>query len=305
MHVERGEGIMSGRSLLQHLLSGAAALCVTLPLSAQSDALAFHAVAQATISAPPSARDLRILCTREVRARETPIGVNGWFSFLAPSSDSSAWIAAFTVRRMRNAGDAITTQRLFTPLPTGKPTASGTLDWAWIWDRNGDGRADYITYLQNAMGVLPDPLPDSFPAPTRNADGSFQLTQPFLYALIDEATMVFRHYADDDFDGRVDLAMVEEADLDRPMFVRGWVVARASKHDGVVDATWAFRRGVLDTTRVLTPEPDGSYLIPDIPIPGARTQDAAKRLTYGTNILAAINDVGARCARGPVRIRRP
>ena len=275
------------------------------PLHPQSDALAFYSVAEATIAGPPAADSLRVVCTMEVRASDTPIGANGWFSFLAPRSDSSAWIAAFTARRMRRVPDAITTRRLFNPLPTGKPSGSGTLDWAWIWDRNGDGRADYIAYLQNAMGVLPEPLPDSFPAPTRNPDGSFRLTQPFLYALIDAATMVFRHYADDDFDGRVDVAVVEEADLERPMFVRGWVVARSSRHDGVVDHAWAFRHGIHDTTRVLTREADGTYLIPDIPIDGPRTEDAAKRLARGTNLLAAINEVGARCARGPVRIRRP
>jgi len=287
------------------LLCAFSTLVVTIPLPAQSDALTFHAVAQATITGPPAADSLRVVCAREVRANETPIGVNGWFSFLAPRADSSAWIAAFTRQRVRRVRDVITTKPLYNLGPSAAPTAAATLDWAWVWDRNGDGRADYVAYLQNAMGLLPDPLPDSFPTPTRNPDGTFRIDRDFLFALIDHAAMVFRHYADDDFDGRVDVVMTEEADLDRPMFVRGWVVARASKNDGIVDAAWAFRRGVFDTTRVLTPEPDGSYLVPDIPIGGPRTIDAATRLVHGTNILAAINDVGARCTRGPVRIRRP
>ena len=293
-----------------------AALCASLALAistasltnslgAQGDALAFHATAQATIATPPSADSMRVLCTREVRANETPLEVNGWFSFVAPPRDSSAWIAVFTRNRVRKVSDVLTTTRLFSPLPTAAPGRSGSLDWAWIWDRNGDGRADYVAYLQNAMGVLPDPLPDSFPAPTREANGRFLLTQPFLYALIDHAAMVFRHYADDDFDGRVDVAVVEEADVDRPMFVRGWVVARASQRDGVVDGAWAFRRTITDTTRVLVREADGSYRIPAIPVGGPSTEDAAGRLAFGTSMLSAINEVGARCSPAPARIRRP
>lgn len=280
-------------------------LCAPSLLRAQSDALSFHATAQATIAAPPSADSMRVLCAREVRANETPLETKGWFSFLAPPQDSSAWIAVFSRNRIRKVSDVVTTTARFSPVPTAAPTRAGSLDWAWAWDRNGDGRADYIAYLQNAMGVLPDPLPDSFPAPTRNANGSFRLTQPFLYALIDHAALVFRHYADDDFDGRVDFVVVEESDLDRPMFVRGWVVARASKRDGVVDEAWAFRRAITDTTRVLQREPDGSYRIPAIPIGGAQTEDAASRFAFATVMLAAINEVGARCPQGPVRIRRP
>lgn len=287
----------------------ALALCHTgavSPLAAQGDALAFHATAQATINAPPAADSLRVACTREVRAGETHIAAQGWFSLLTAPRDSAIWLAAFTLRRITHVRDAIATSPRWSPMPTARPGPNGSLDWAWIWDRNGDGLVDYVAYLQNAHAVLPDPLPDSFPTPTRNADGSFSVTAPLLYAVIDHAAMVFRHYADDDFDGRVDVAVTEEFDSARPMFVRGWVVSRASKLDGVVDEAWAFRHAITDTTRILPREADGSYRIPAISAAdGSGSERASDRLAHGTAILTAINRVNAQCARGPLAIRRP
>lgn len=275
-------------------------------LGAQGDALGFYATAQATIDAPPSADSLRVVCSREVGANDTHIGAKGWFSLLAPPGDSVGWIAAFTRRRISRVSDVLVTSPRWSPMPTAKPRASGTLDWAWIWDRNGDGRADYVAYLQNAHAVLPDPVPDTFPVPTRNADGSYSATTPLLYAMIEHTAMVFRHYADDDFDGRVDVAVVEEFDPIRPMFVRGWVVARASRRDGIVDEAWAFRRDITDTTRVLLREADGSYRLPSISAAdGSGSESALARLAHGTAVLSTVNTVNARCARGPLVIRRP
>lgn len=272
---------------------------------AQSSILTFHATAQRTIDAPPAADSLRIVCTREVRADDTPLGANGWLALLAPPGDSAAWMVAFTPKRIGAAREVITTTPRWSPLPTGKPRASGTLDWAWIWDRSGDGRVDYVAYLQNAHALLPDPVPDSLPLPVRAPDGSVRITAPLAYAMIDHTAMIFRHYADEDFDGRADAFVVEEFDDRRPMFVRGWVVARASHHDGMIDEAWAFRHGITDTTRALAREADGTYRTPAVITgKGPPREPAADRLAHATRVLAAIDALAQRC--GPAgRIRRP
>lgn len=41
----------------------------------------------------------------------------------------------------------------WTPIPTAKPVPGATLDRAWVWDRNVDGRVDYVAYLLNAQAV--------------------------------------------------------------------------------------------------------------------------------------------------------
>jgi len=276
------------------------------PAGGQSSVLTFHATAQATIDKPPPAESLRIACAREVRADETPVGAKGWFSLLAPPRENAAWIAAFTLRKIGKPGNALSTTPRWTPIPTAKPVPGATLDWAWVWDRNGDGRVDYVAYLQNAQAVLPDPVPDTLPIPGRSAAGRFTLTAPLLYAMIDNTAMVFRHYADDDFDGKVDAVVVEEFDDLRPMFVRGWVVARATACDGVADEAWAFRHAITDTTRVIARGPDGTYRIPAVAAEGEpQSEPAAARFAHANAVLAAINALADRC--GPVNgaIRRP
>jgi hypothetical protein len=274
------------------------------PLPAQTDLVSFYPTAHATIIDPPAADSLHVTCTIEMRGDETPLKLKGWFSLLAPPGQP-AWIAAITKAKIRKPIDALTTTPRYGPLPTARVTASATLDWAWIWDRNGDGHADYIAYLQNAQPVLPDPVPDSLPVPERGADGSYALSMVLAHAMIDNAQMIFRHYADADFNGTVDGFVVEEFDSLRPMFVRGWVVGLASKRDGVVDRAWAFRRGITDTARVIAPEPDGSYRVPAVNAAGLQSEPAAARLERGTEILRLINTLIDRCGPKNGAIRRP
>lgn len=254
--------------------------------AAQSDLLSFYAAAQATVESPPPANRLTVRCAQELPSAENVFGATGWVSFLAPPRESSAWIAAFTTGRIRRPGEALSTTVLFSPFPTAKPNASATLDWGYVWDRNGDGRVDYIAYLQNSLAILPDPLPDSFPTPTRTADGKFEMSTPFLHALIDHAAMVFRHYADDDFDGRVDGAVYEDFDDTRPLFVRRRIVARASGVDGAADQAWAFRRGITDTLEVVTVKTKAWF-------------------ARGTSLMEAITEIHALCEPGRAPIRRP
>ena len=283
--------------LLPVVLAGA-------PLGAQSDLVSFYPTAQATIANPPAAESLRVTCGFEIRAGDTPLGVRGWFSLLAPPGQP-AWIAAFTKQPIKKPGDALSTTPRYGPLPTARVTSGSTLDWAWIWDRNGDGHADYVAYLQNAHPVLPDPVPDGFPMPVRSADGSYTLTLEFVHAMIENAAMMFRHYADDDFNGSADGAVVEEFDDRRPTFVRGWVAALASKRDGIADHVWAFRRGIADTTRVIAPEGDGTYRLPAIIAQGPQSEPAAERLEHGTAVLQSINALIDRCGPRNGAIRRP
>lgn len=295
----------------------AAAAGATLPASdPPSGILGFYAVAESVIAHPPEAAALRVACTRRVKGDETHVGATGWFTLLAPA-DGPAIIAAFTLAELRKPGDAISTTVRFGPLPTAKVTARSSLDWAYVWDRNGDGRVDYAAYLQNAHPVLPDTVPADWPRPEVHPDGRVTVTMALLERMLDHAQMVFRHYADDDFDGTVDAVVVERFSEAWPMFVGDRVVARRAPGEDRASVAWAFRRAITDSSRTLAPDADGVLRIPSIatvpgtaPLKGAGrpampgTESADERLQHGTRVLRAVDALASRC--GPAgRVQVP
>lgn len=289
------------RSVLLPLAAGIATLAPRT-VGEYPGILEFHPVAAAYAASPPPAERLRVLCTREFEADEAGLGRKGWLTLMGDGG-APAVLFAFSFKKPAKPERLLTTTPRFDPVPTAYVGKDATLEWAWVWDRNGDGRADYLAYLQNAHAVLPDPLPDSFPTVERNADGSFRVTKAVLEAMIDQARMVFRHYADEDADGRADAVVVEEFDAARPMFVRDWVVARSSTRDGHADGAWAFRRSILDTLRVLEPQ-EGALRLPAIGPEGLTTEPADARLAHATRVFTAVNALVARCgAPGTLRTR--
>lgn len=154
-----------------------------------------------------------------------------------------------------------------------------------------------MAYLQNALPVLPDSVPPGFPGTERNAAGEWVTTRELLYAMIDAGRMVFRHYGDDDGDGRTDAFVVEMADPDRPQFIGGATVWRA----GPPEAAWTFRRGITDTLARLAPGP-GGYSVryyPDLPpltVPEVR-EVADRRFRMFNNVVQACR-LGTALRRG-------
>lgn len=267
-------------------LAGAAAA-----QEATSDLVAFHPVASLAATRPANEKDLKVRCEVQLDDR-APAGYRGlWLSFLGTETDRVT-IAAFTRSPIKVPSDTISLRTRFNPLPTALVTSAATLDWTYVYDRNRDGRVDYLVYLQNAHAVLPEPVPADFPRPQVLADGRLRLSKELAYAMIDHAQMVFRHYADDDFDGSVDGVVVEEFDPERPMFVRGYV-AYLRERGSTPERAWAFRRGITESTRAIAGGPGAEVQLPTVE--AGVTEPASARLAHGTRVLGLINDGLARC----------
>ncbi|WP_162910364.1 hypothetical protein [Azohydromonas sediminis] len=202
---------------------------------------------------------------------------------------------------MGRPAEVIALKPRFNPLPTARVGPSGTLDWACVYDRNGDGRIDYLVYLNNAMAVLPDPLPPDFPKPELRPDGSLRVSMELFSAIVKNAQMVFRHYADDRFAGSVDGVVVEEYDPERPMFVRGHVAYLAARDERPEEA-WAFRRLINERTRTLTRDANQGYRLPTPP--AGQTEPASAFVERGTRLLGLFNAALARCPGQTGRVER-
>lgn len=278
-------------------LAVGALLAAPLALGAQRNLPAFYPIARDRAQAAPNEAALHVVCDRELAGTGVPEGYHGYHLSLLRADSRRILLAAFTKQVLRHPPEAISLHVRYGPLPTALPSASGTLDWAYVYDRNADGRVDYMVYLQNAHPVLPDSLPPDFPTVEREADGRIHATRELLYAIIDLGELVFRHFADDDFDGRIDGAVLEQFDSERPVFVREWRIYRASTPGGPVDQAWAFRHDVADTTALVERGPHGYDVAPILASEPAVPLVAF--LERANARLALINGALAQCKLGP------
>ena len=285
-----------------------AALC-SLPAPAQAPSasahpgiLDFYGIARDRAASPPDERKLVVRCAEKLHGADLPDGYEGmWISFLG-AQPGRIQLVAFTKDAISAPPEVITLRPRYSPLPTARTGPHGTLDWAYVYDRNGDGRVDYLAYLQNAHAVLPDPVPADFPKVEVLADGRVRLSKELAYAMVEHAQMVFRHYADDRFVGSISAAVVEEVDAERPVFVGGYVAYLAPGPAGEPERAWAFRNAIEEHRRELKRDPQAGFLLPTS-IPG-KTEAAAKVIASATRMLGLINASLGRCGPGAGTLER-
>lgn len=124
--------------------------------------------------------------------------------------------------------------------PLVRATAGEVVDWAWVYDRNGDGRADYLCYLVGPMPVEDDSFPAGFPLESQ------PLSQAQLDFTLDHDRYVFTHVADEDFDGTVDALVLYVRDPERVWVKEFAAVVRFG--GGSPDTSWTFRESIAHPT---------------------------------------------------------
>ena len=115
-----------------------------------------------------------------------------------------------------------------------KPKMGEVTTWAYVWDRNRDGKVDYIALLTAAAAYEGDDFPEDFPV------GKGSLSKAEQEYFVGHAKLVFDHWADDNFDGKLDAAVVNYLDPARDLVMRQ-IVVRSSKFNYSFDDVWAFR----------------------------------------------------------------
>jgi hypothetical protein len=126
-----------------------------------------------------------------------------------------------------------------------KKGPSPAQDWGYVFDRNGDGKVDYLCYFMGPMPVEGADFPADFPK--READGKLRLKKEEIEFLVRHMKAVFYHVADDDFDGRADGVVIFSMDPDRN-WVNGWGLFRSTKGDGDLDDARRFRFDITKPT---------------------------------------------------------
>lgn len=133
-----------------------------------------------------------------------------------------------------------------------KPKMGKVTTWGYIFDRNGDGKVDYIALLQAAAAYEGDDFPEDFPT------GKGALNTKNQEYFIGHAKLVFDHWGDDNFDGKFDAVVVNDLDSLRDMVSRQ-IVIRSTAFNSSLDDVWTFRMNIKGDRETL---PHSSKRVP-------------------------------------------
>lgn len=174
----------------------------------------FHKLAYEFTLSPPAPEHFKTLCEAALNEqRVTFIG----------TGEGPAIIAAITPGPVLDPRNDISPKPAFY-MREGQQGLSVTpgpvADWAYVWDRNKDGRIDYVAYL-----IGPNPIKPANAAYNPPPAGKPFESKDQYMAVIKNLRQVFWHMADENFDGEPDAYAL--MGKEQTGWWRDWVIVRA------------------------------------------------------------------------------
>ena len=198
-------------------------LCLTARLLLAGASLSFAATAPAVAAALPqrvATLYLSVLSMAQsqpahrplIRQCQTRIAQDHYVTFLGVRNNRSL-IVAFSRQPLSDPSRDIALAPLFVmkggllqPRAYDPRARTPTIDWGYIFDTNGDGRVDYLAYLESASPVAPEGSSANLPPLLGTITGK-------AYKLgMRHTRLVFWQAIDTDFSGRSDLLLAPMKD---------------------------------------------------------------------------------------------
>ena len=183
----------------------------------------FYPTADSVCQYPDLTKKLTAYCTQKID--------NLYVTFIGYENQKNIFIGAITQKPIVDPGKEIFR---IVDFVEARPKLGDITTWGYIFDRNNDGKIDYMALVEGAAAVKDEKL--TYDYPTRGK----RSTRKQLQYFVGHCKIIFNHWADDNYDGEIDA--VVHIDMDP---VRDWVerniVARSTKFDDKFDDVWAFR----------------------------------------------------------------
>ncbi len=245
--------------------------------------LGYYVHADSAADFPRLDKELTILCQRQV-------GTN-FITFIGFQGENIARIVAVTLKPITDLRKEISLTVDFqgiTPIP-------GTITtWGYIYDRNNDGKIDYMVLVGGAAPFKDDNFPSVFPPRGR------PLTKEQINYMVGQSKIIFNHFADDNYDGTIDALIQADADSTRDWIERR-ILVRSSNYDGKFDDVRAFRTALNESVDTIAHR--GSS-IPYHPIGQAAAAIDQKMFETKTAILSLINHAIELCNFTPDQLAK-
>jgi hypothetical protein len=114
------------------------------------------------------------------------------------------------------------------------PTAGRVTSWGYIYDRNKDGKIDFLSLLGGAAPYERGDMPDDYPI------RGVQPNNDQLEFMVSHCQLVFNYWADDNFDGKLDGLIHIDMDPVRD-WVQDQIVVQSTRFNDKFDDVWAFQ----------------------------------------------------------------
>jgi len=223
---------------------------------------------------PPLDKEPYIICRREI--------IGKFVSFIGFKGDNHVRIVAITLKPLTDIKKEIS---LTVDFDGVRPIPGKVTTWGYIFDRNNDGKVDYMALVGGAAAFEGNDFPDGFP------EHGSPLDKEQLNYFIGQCKIIFNHYTDDNYDGRIDA--IVQADMDP---VRDWVkrklFVRSTRYDDMFDDVRAFRESPDKSPDTVHTTSTG---VPYHPVGKGSARLDKKTLDEKTAILNLINNALELC----------
>ena len=253
--------------------------CFSLTTFAQEQRqtlLSFYPIADSISEFPLLEQELETICQKKVER---------WYvTFIGRKGEKKIFIGAVTLQPIKDVSREIS---LTVNFDGAKPTSGKVTTWGYVFDRNNDGKIDYMALMSGAAAVEGPDFPEDFPVRDQHLD------MKQLEVFVAHCKLLFNHFADDNFDGTLDA--MAHIDMDP---VRDWVkrklVVRSTKFDGTFDDVWAFQQKIEDESERDPVEHTGTK-VHYHPLGKLSGELTSQTLQEKTNILQLMNRAAKLC----------
>lgn len=218
---------------------------------AQDSIISFYPKVYAKTQSPPEESQLKIVAQLQMGDR---------FVNFVGTDKQKVLLVAITKQQLKNPKKSIALKLKFVTIEENLTTRLGkytipygivpyvgeVVDWGYVFDRNQDGKIDYLAYFVGTLPVKQKDFPEDFPkgdVVERYLLGDNPLTGGFLEVYTKSCQHIFIHSADDNFDGKVDGLIFETVDAERN-WVDRWMIIRSRDFDDIPDTCWCFKENI-------------------------------------------------------------
>jgi len=244
-----------------------------------NDITKFYSRADSTCEFPLIDKPLVVLCQKKLMRR--------YISLVGFKGDSTVHIVAVTLKPL---GDVNKNISLTVDFDGIRPTPGKINTWGYVFDRNNDGKIDYMVLVGGAAAFKGVDFPEEYP---KRGD---VMSHDQIEYLVGHCKIIFNQWADDNYDDSIDAVIHVSMDPDRE-WVDHRLLVRSKSFNGTFDDVRAFWTNLDEQQVAVEHTPTGVSILPV----GKATEEeiTPKTLQEKTGIMQLINQAMKACKIKP------